>query len=237
MGEEKSEGIRLVELKCPNCGSKLSPESISPELSAARCGHCSALFAIDLPERKRIERPEVVMPKGTKIEERMGELVISRRWIGPMAFVTLVFALFWNGFMLFWNGIAFTQGIWIMSAFGIIHTGVGLFLIYSVFGMFLNSTVFRVGRGLLEVRIGPVPWKGNKTISVHDVTQLYCSEKVSHGKNGSSVSYKVEVVLGGNRRETLVGGLSSADEALFIEQQVEKYLGLLDTPVAGEYGR
>ncbi len=236
MGEEKS-GVRLVELKCRNCGSELSPESISPQLSAARCGHCNALFAIDMPERRRIERPEVAKPKNTKIEERMDGLVITRRWLGPMAFVTLVFAVIWNGFMIVWNGIALTQGIWIMAAFGVIHTGVGLFLIYSVLGMFLNSTVIRVSRGLLEVRIGPLPWKGNKRISVHDVTQLYCQEKISHGKNGSSVSYKVEVVLSGNKRETLVEGLSSADEALFVEQQLEKYLGLADTPVAGEFGR
>jgi uncharacterized membrane protein len=234
---ERNDGIRLVELKCRNCGSRLSPENISSELSAARCGHCNALFAIEVPDRKPIPRPEVALPKRLKIEERMDGLTITRRWLGPTAFFLLFFAVLWNGFMIFWNGMAIKGGAWMMLAFGGLHTGVGLFLVYLVLGMFLNSTVIRVTRGTLEVKIGPLPWRGNKSIQVHDVTQLYCREKVTHGKNGPSVSYKVETVLSGNKRETLVGSLTSPDEALFIEQQLERHLGLVDVPVAGEFGR
>lgn len=166
----------------------------------------------------------------------MDGLVIRRRWLGAQAFFLLFFAVIWNGFLVVWHAVAISQGAWAMSVFGLLHTGVGLFLIYLVLGMFLNTTEIRAGR-TLEVRIGPLPWKGNKTIAPEEVEQFYCLEKISHGKNGSSASYKVEAVLKGNRRETFVAGLQKPEEALFVEQRLEKHLGIRDVPVAGEHGR
>ncbi len=182
-------------------------------------------------------RPEVASPKSFYILRSPQSLDISRRWFGGQAFFLLFFAIIWNGFMIVWHTIALTQGLWFMSVFGLIHTGVGIFLIYYVLALFLNSTVVRASRLALEVKSGPMPWKGNKILATSEVEQLYCIEKVSHGNNGSSASYRVEAVLRGNRRETLIGGLNNPDHALYIEQQLEHFLGILDTPVAGEYGR
>lgn len=228
----------LVEMKCRNCGSPLKPEDISAQLAAARCHHCNSLFALPVASGGRvIPRPEVALPRGMKIEERMDGLYIIRRWLDARAWATLFFAVVWNGFMIAWNAISLSQGIWIMSVFGLLHTAVGLFLIYSVLGMFLNSTTVKAGYGEIETRIGPIPWKGNKTLPRHDIEQLYCTEKVSRSKNGSSLAYNVEAVLKGNRRETLVHDLTHHDQALYIEQQLERHLGIADVPVAGEHGR
>ncbi|MBX3741388.1 MAG: hypothetical protein KF712_10385 [Akkermansiaceae bacterium] len=228
----------LVELKCNNCGSQLKPEDISPQLSAARCHHCNALFALPAAAGGRtIGRPDVALPRGMSIEERMDGLTITRRWLEAKVWFLLFFAVFWNGFMIVWNVISLSQGIWMMSVFGLLHTGVGLFLIYLVLAMFLNTTTVKVTYDAVETRSGPLPWKGNKTIPKHEVEQFYCTEKVQHSKNGSSVTYKVEAVLKGNRRETLVQGITHHDQALYIEQQLERHLGIRDVSVAGEHGR
>jgi len=228
----------LVELKCNNCGSQLKPEDISPELSAARCHHCNALFALPGAAGGRaIARPAVNLPPKMHMEERMDGLVISRKWIGAKAWFLLFFAIIWNGFMVGWNGIAISKGVWIMAAFGTLHTGIGLVLIYTVIAMFLNSTTVKAGQGRIQTRNGPLPWPGNKMLETHEVEQLYCTEKISHSKNGTSVIYKVEAVLKGNRRETLVHDIPDHDQALYIEQQLERHLQIKDVPVAGEYGR
>lgn len=235
--ETSSHIPNLMELKCKNCGSNLTPADFSPQLMAARCPHCQALFAITGTGDRMLMRPEVASPKSFYILRSPQSLDISRRWFGGQAFFLLFFAIIWNGFMIVWHTIALTQGLWFMSVFGLIHTGVGIFLIYYVLALFLNSTVVRASRLALEVKSGPMPWKGNKILATSEVEQLYCIEKVSHGNNGSSASYRVEAVLRGNRRETLIGGLNNPDHALYIEQQLEHFLGILDTPVAGEYGR
>lgn len=229
--------LQLVELKCRNCGAQLSPENISPQLSAARCHHCHALFAISAPAAKPIPRPRVSLPKGFQVNQRGDSLEIVRRWLGPSAFFLLFFALFWNGFMLVWHAIALGTGQWTMSLFGLIHTAVGIGLGYYVLGLFINSTTIRAAAGELTVKSGPLPWSGNKTVPRTEVSQLYCKEKIHHGKNGASTTYGIEMVLSGNRRETLVKGLPNSDHALFIEQQIERHLGIVDVPVTGEFGR
>ena len=227
----------LLEMKCRNCGAELTPEEISPQLAAARCRHCHTLFAIPAAGPRTIERPNVSLPKGFTINETMDTLDITRRWRSPTVYFLLFFAIFWNGFMVVWNWIALSQGMWPMAAFGLLHTGVGLFLIYTVVAMFINSTVVRSAPGLLAVKSGPLRWKGDKTMDPKLVEQLFCREKISHGKNGSSVSYQVEAVLEGNRRETLVKDLTDPNHALYIEQQLERHLRIADLPVAGEHGR
>lgn len=228
---------RLIELKCRNCGSQLAPEDISPQLAAARCRHCNALFAIPASGPQTIPRPEEPLPKGFTIERGMDSVTITRRWLTPAAWFLLFFAVIWNGFMIVWHALALGSGMWFMSAFGLIHTGVGLFLIYTVLGLFLNTTVIRATPFEILVSIGPVPWKGNKRIAADAVEQFYCKEKVTRGKNGATSTYQVEAVLRGNLRETLAGGFPEPGQALFVEQEIERHLRIKDVPVAGEHGR
>ncbi len=65
---------------------------------------------------------------------------------------------------------------------------------------------------------------------------LNCREKISQGKNGASYRYAVLVVLQG-RREVLLKGLENVEQALYIEQEMERFLKINDTPVAGEIPR
>ncbi len=227
----------LVELKCRNCGSPLVPADISPQLNAARCGHCKTLFALPTAGGGMLPRPEVPLPKNFTVESTMDSLVITRRWMGLHVWPLLFFAILWNGFVIFWNYMALSKGIILMCLFGLPHTGVGLFLAYLIAATFVNSTIVRATTYQLEVSHGPLPWKGNKQIPADQVGQLYCREKITRGKNGSSSTYSVEAVLEGNRSATLITGLRNPEHALFIEQQLERHLRISDVPVAGEFGR
>lgn len=230
---------QLIELKCRNCGSQLAPEDISARLAVARCKHCNALFA--LPESvtspQPIARPEVELPKRFAIERANQTLTITWRWFSPAALGLLFFAVFWNGFMIVWHTLALSSGAWFMSVFGLLHTGVGVFLAYWVAAKLMNRTTIYVSKDWIQVRLGPIPWSGRQDLEREGIRQLFCKEKVKRGKNGTTETYQIEVVLGGNLRKTLVKGLESADQAIFVEQQIEKYLGLADVPVDGEHGR
>jgi hypothetical protein len=227
----------LVDLKCRNCGAALAATDISPQLGAARCGHCRSLFALPAAAPAAIPRPQAPLPPALSVRTEADTLVITRRWRSAAAWFLLFFAVFWNGFMVVWHGISLASGAWFMSAFGLIHTAVGLFLIYYVAALFVNSTVIRASRGGLSVKTGPLPWKGDCTLDASSATQFFCTEKIHRGKNGSSTSYTVEVVLPGNQRRSLATGLPDPDQAIFIEQQLERHLGITDVPVAGEHGR
>lgn len=227
----------LIELKCRNCGSQLAPEDISPQLAAARCQHCNALFALPTAAREPIPRPEVPLPDGYAVDLRYSTLEITHRWSRKKAWGLLFFAILWNGFLVVWHSIALSQGHWFMSLFALIHTGIGVWLIYAVTAQFLNSSVIRVNAEAVEVHHGPVKMKRNRELPAGDIQQFYCKEKVRRHKNGSSTSYGVEAVMNDDKRQTLVDGLDQPDQALFLEQQIEKHLGIADRPVSGEHGR
>lgn len=235
--------MRLSELRCRNCGAPLAAENVVEHLSMARCSHCNAVFALE-PDGpiaagagQAALRPQVAMPSGIKVEDVGTALQISRRWFNVSAFFLLFFSIFWNGFMLVWHGIAISSGAWIMSAFGLLHTAVGVGVAYATAGMFLNTTYVRVGNGMIEVKTEPVPWWGNKWLTADDISQFYCMEQVHRGKNGTSYTYDVMCLRNDGVRDTLVQGLQDSTQALFIEQELERFLGIKDQPVDGELRR
>ncbi len=177
------------------------------------------------------------MPRGIQVEAFGSEMTIRRRWFGAAAIFLIFFAILWNGFMIVWHTISLSSGAWFMSVFGLIHTGVGVFVGYTALAMIFNTTIIRIGRGALSVRHGPLPWPGNLTLDTQDIEQLYCKEKVSNNKNGTSYTYEVHMMTHRSGRKKLVSGLQDADQALFIEQQIENHLEIKDRPVGGELGR
>lgn len=229
----------LIELKCRNCGSALSPADISPQLSAARCPHCHSLFAIAIPASpaaaQPLPRPEAALPARFSIHREGPDLVISRRWFSHVVWPLIFFAILWNGFLVVWHGIALASGMWFMSVFGLIHTAVGIGLIYFIIATFCNQTVIRAGSGRLRIQHGPVPWRGNQDLASSELHQLFCREKITRGKNGTSTTYQLEAVLRGNTRKTLLKNLPEPEHAIYLEQQLERFLGLTDQRVHGEF--
>ena len=225
--------MKLVELRCKNCGALLKPDNVVERLAMARCDHCDAVFAIEAPAPAgRVEpspqRGDVPLPKGFTVNDFGNTLEITRRWFSPVFFFLVVFCVFWNGFMVVWHGIALSMGAWFMSLFGLIHTAVGIGLIYATISGLVNRTVFRVGRGTLEVRHEPLPWPGNKTLAANRIEQLYSKEKIRHGKNGVNYAYTVQAVMADGRRETLSG---KASRDLPAGSRIR-----IRTPGAGGYG-
>ncbi len=236
--------MEISELRCKSCGAPLAAENVVEHLAMARCSHCGAVMALeglhgwtDQAGGEPKSRPPVPMPPGIRVEHPSGQFQITRRWYNHGLWFLLVFCIFWNGFMIVWHSIALSQGAWFMSAFGLIHTLVGIGVAYITLAGFLNTTEIRVRYGELTIRSGPVPFPGNKTMRTDDIEQLYTKERISHTKNGVSYRYEVLAVKRDGRQEPLLKGLTEAEQALFIEQQLEQFLGIRDRPVPGELAR
>jgi hypothetical protein len=115
---------------------------------------------------------------------------------------------------------------------------VGVGLTYFTLAGFLNQTTIEVDTFRLSIRHGPLPWFGNCTLPAAEIGQLYCQERTRRQNNGgSSTTYSVSAVTKGGRQVKLVSTLEDQDQALFIEQQIEQYLGIEDRPVGGELAR
>jgi len=175
------------------------------------------------------------MPKGISIESDEG-FTLVRKWLSPATYFFLFFALFWNGFLVVWNVIAFSSGQYFMALFSLIHGAVGLSLGYKVVADFANKTRIQVTFGTLKVNHGPLPWPGNAEIASAEIVQFFVRRTVSRSsKGGSSSSYAVMWMDQNQKSHHLIKGLTSPDQALYIEQELETYLGIRDRRVEGDF--
>jgi hypothetical protein len=236
--------MELKELSCKNCGAPIESSSIDWNLAMARCAHCGAVFGLTpsaVPETMQAsvptERSKVPMPKEIEVREGNGILQISYRWFRPLFIFLLFFAIFWNGFMIVWHGISLVSGAWFMSIFGLLHTAVGIGMGYYVLTGFVNRTTLWVGNGRLVVRHHPLPWWGNKDVTASEIRQVYCKEKIHRSDSGTNYSYEVHAILRSDSKEKLLGNLGETEQALYIEQELERHLGIRDRPVRGEIPR
>jgi hypothetical protein len=232
-------------MKCKKCHAEIPAENINIQPAIAKCNVCSAVFSFydEIAPRpaesggggtpgilSRSRFTDLGLPKGFTLENTGEEIRIRRRWFSPLFIFLTVFVVFWDGFLFVWFIIAFTNGEPAMAAAGSLHALVGIGLTYFVVAGYINSTLIAANGEHLIIYHYPLPWPGTKTLKSPDITQLYCKRVRGSGRSGS-VSYEVRGILQDGRDIKIVGGLTEDTQALFIEQEVENHLKIVDRPV------
>ena len=177
---------------------------------------------------------DIGLPDKMDINHYDDYMHITRKWFGWSIIFMTVFAVVWNAFLFgFFINVPSEAGL-AAKLFPLIHVTVGIGISYYAVAGWLNKTNIYVSQHALEIQHKPLPWFGNKRLLVKDIKQLYSKEKISHSKNGTSVSYEVRVATNSGKDTKLLSGLETSEQALFIEQEIEKYLGIKNQPVRGE---
>ena len=177
---------------------------------------------------------DIGLPEKIRFLDHVSHIEIVRTWFGMQTLFLTAFAVFWDGFLFFWYSNIPEDGPLMVVLFPLLHVAVGVGVSYYALTGWFNRTHIYVGQGRLGVRHGPLPWPGNKEIDAHDVKQLYAKEKISRSRNSTTVTYELRAVTKSGRNVKLVGGLESQEQAIFIEQKIERYLRIEDAPVPGE---
>ena len=196
-------------------------------------------------------------PKITESAQR-----ITWRWFNPVLGVFLAFfSVFWNGFLVVWYSIVLQMfhraapGVdsgygasselsaetlshgtaWVFATFPLLHVAVGLGMIYYTITLFVNQTEVSVENGELEVRHGPLPWRGNCKLSRTTIAQLYVARRLSTSRrNGTTESFDLMVLDPEHIITPLIKNLPSLEHAKYVEQWVEQKLGIRNQSVEGE---
>ena len=188
------------------------------------------------------KRMDLGLPDKLELLHEGSSIVIVRQWFGWQVLLATAFAVFWNFFLVMWYSMtfAFGSGFGGMFAFAalfpLIHVAVGVGITYGALAGWINQTRIKVDQGKLSVRHGPLPWLGNKDLDGSDLKQLYSKEKVSRGRNSTTTTYEVHVLTANGKNIKLLGGLETSEQALYIEQEIERYFRIEDTPVRGQLG-
>lgn len=237
-----------MELTCNMCRAPVTVGGDDLSRGITRCLHCGTVFHLagrkgaelgvkDVPPR-RLARAK--LPKKFQVEEEPGLLRISWRWFTPSLLFLTFFCFVWDGFLLLWYTAAFTfpKIPWMFKVFPLLHVGVGVFLTYWVIAGYLNTTKVEVTRRSLSIQHGPVPWKTNWTLEGRDLKQLFCKQKVYQNNKGAPThTYELLAYTRDGRTLTLLDSLEAPQQALYLEEQLERRLGIDDEPVQDELER
>jgi len=214
------------------------------------CDHCRTVtsFAKELgldddggPERFK-PRADVLQPEELQVENTATHLRFSKHWYRPGLFFLFFFCIAWNAFLIGWYVIGASSPMpvgakIIMMLFPIAHIAVGVGLSYKVLTGFLNRTVVEVSSYQLTLRHKPLPWKGNVTIPRTEIVQLYCRNRRLGRVNQSFGFYDLFVVLSSGKQVKLVKGENNLEHLLYLEQQIERRLGIKDKAMPNEAPR
>ena len=250
-----------MQLTCGQCGAPFRAADLHLARGLAVCSACGGVQRLpgpvtsdaknhsEAPPANRKTSADVPVPDRFTVEDDGRELTIRYGWFQWILLFLLFFAIAWDSFLVGWYWML-TSGPFggnndmpgpfklIFFVFPIAHVAVGIGLTYFVLAGFLNSTVVRVVDGMLSVRHGPLPWRGNLDLPSDEIEQIYCQNKLQtsrdeDGRSSTSMSYEVHAVVAGQKRK-LLGGLRDADQALFVEQALERFLKIEDRAVPGE---
>jgi len=199
----------------------------------SKCRECNDVFSFRTTRQPRTKEIPLPAPKGVHVEESSARLAFSRRWFSFIHVFLIVFCVIWWGFLFVWYGIGFALGNVIMLLFPILHVAAGIGLGYYTLAGLLNHTTVVVTQGKMTIAHSPLPWPGNRTIPTGHLRQLYCRRHEHHGENGVSHSYSVDAITTAGTKLKLLSGLGEAEDALFFEKKIERYLGIPDEPVPG----
>jgi hypothetical protein len=227
-----------MQLSCPTCDAALSAQDIDFDRALVTCPACDSVTdlaqlggpavrtrALTAPKRKLREVPR---PDHYSIKDDGSSLRIKFRWIWRTTAGGYVIVLIWNCFVVLWYWNALRTGgpwIWLAILFTIPHGAIGLFLAYGTLAALLNRTVITVTSEFFIVRHGPVPWWGNRKLPTDELDRLYCDKDAeSKEKKGGHCRYSVFAQTKEASTVELVNDLQERDQALFIVQEVERWL-------------
>ena len=174
---------------------------------------------------------DIGLPDKMSITRQYDSMTIIRNWFDLEVIAISVFAVFWNG-LIFNNNSNFER----VESLPWIHILAGIALSYYAITGWFNKTYIHVKKYQIQISHKPLPWIGNKKIDVADIKQLYGKEKISRNNNNSTVTYEVHVIMNSGNDTKLLSGLATSEQALYVEQEIEKYLGIKNKPVRGELG-
>jgi hypothetical protein len=218
-------------MQCPSCGAGIPDDAL-------RCEFCGR------PVNRGAASPRGVAARPSKfhVEDDGALLRISWRWFSPVVFFLLPFAIAWNAFLVGWYGMAtgdmgpspfFFRLIFLVFPLG--HVAVGVGLAYFVLALIFNRSEVLVDRGVLSVKHGPIPWSG-ATVNSDDIEQIFCKQ-TGRGGSDAQPSFSVQARLKDGSVRSLLSHVTSSEEALYLEQAIERHLRIRDVPVSGELPR
>ncbi len=229
---------------CPACGATLPERSVRWHERRAICPACEQQFAIDeqLDAPVRLgaaKRKAIAPPPGMSAQHGPDGLTLRWRWPRWRATGPRLFLIILGAFLGFWVVVRLTIGVPAMDLLLTVLAVAFSFLLWIFLAYRLNSTQITIGGGWLRVRHSPIPWPGRRDVRADAIRQVYSQmyhERARRRVDGRT-TYRLRAIMADDVELLLVHDMTTREQALYLEQEIERFLGLADEPARGELPR
>ena len=192
--------------------------------------------------KKTDELVELVLPKKFTLDFFDQYMHITLSWFGKKTILATLFAVIQIGICLIIlnnvsDGFLTNNSSLLDNLIPWVFAISGLGFLYYALATWINKTHVYVSKNAIEIKQKPLPWFGNKRLETKNIKQLYSRKNISSSSsnNQSTISYHLHVVSIDEDDMRLLK-VENAEQALFLEQEIEKYLGIKNLRVRGEIG-
>jgi len=181
---------------------------------------------------------QVPIPEHIAMQQLPEGLLLTYRWFAPTFVGVALFTIVWFSFLIFWYSLAAGQDapLWMML-YPALHVLIGVGFAYVALAGIFNTTYILAGKGMLTIRHAPFPWFGSRVLRAAEIAQLYSRERVIRTRNGAMLKYQLNAITSNDKTFELLSNLVTPAQVRFLEQTIEKYLGIKVVPVEGEMPR
>ena len=220
---------KYKKIQCASCQEEIPADNININDKIAKCNNCNAVFSfhsIIAPLTKDTEkmRQEVLRPEGIEIFHYKDDLDISiKQPFTVLEGVALPLIFF---FTLLSTMIFFKEGkaMWFAIASWIAST----LMLANLFTRSKHKIHINITDRDFLIEWRPHKLTRSKSFDVQDISQLYINKY-----NGYALNIIVDTP-NGQKHHRLMSGLASLSKVQYMEQEIERHLGIKDRSVPEE---
>ncbi|MCK6629035.1 MAG: zinc-ribbon domain-containing protein [Anaerolineae bacterium] len=215
-------------LTCKQCGTNI-PAS-SEDQSWARCPNCQAVLSLTGTEDSTdLAQAGAFLPPGMKLRRLSDGLQLTYNWFNPSYLGLAFMALLWTGFIV---GGFNSFGWWLLI---VPHFWVGVGMGVVALINLINRTRITITPDKLSIVHFPIPFPFYRRFDPIFLKQLYVREVKHQHKSSVSYTYDLYVTTWSGRSHKLVSKIKAAHLALALEKEIERFLGIKDQSMPGEF--
>lgn len=220
-------------VNCPSCSQNVGADQINLEKSLAKCGSCDVIFSIEeevksLSEEKKIKQ-EHFRPEGIDLFHFKNDLEITLEG-QPSNWDISLWGLFFliAGICVF---MSINKGIALLYPFLAIMAT--LYFTFRMINYKKNRVYIDINNESLTVRHSPGSFVKNQSFSAEDIDQVYLKQSITQATMKGSYYMDLYVIVNGRDGQfhQRLFGVSTLSKAKYLEQEIEKYLGIEDRKV------
>ncbi len=216
-------------IKCPTCDSIIHGEDLDIKDKIAKCNSCHIVFPFhqnisDLLPSKPLKQ-EIIRPEGIEIFQYRDELELSIKQ--PVVLIDVIPLIIISLFTFIITLLFFKKGIPIV--FPLTSWILLMFPIFNLFQRKHHKIFFNINDESIHIKWRPKKLIRDRKFLIKDIDQIYI--KTIHGHNSI---FMITNGPNGQKHTRLFTQIMSLSKARYLEQEIERHLGIQDREVPEE---